>query len=77
MITDKEYLEAIKTKVRYEKEQVSRKFIFLFPSHAHLTKKALDIYGNDESDINMAKHRAFIEGGCWMLDECIKVADGN
>lgn len=32
---------------------------------------------NNESELNMAKHRAWIDGGVWMLDECIKHLEGN
>ena len=68
MITDEEYLKAIETKLNYERQHT----MCLLPSHAHLTKKALEIYGFDESELNMARHEAWIEGGVWMLDECIK-----
>lgn len=78
MITDEEYLKAVKVKLHYEREQLNkRNVIFSLPSHAHLTKKALDVHGDDESEINMAKHRAYVDGGVWMLDECIKVIKGN
>lgn len=78
MITDEEYLKAVRVKLNYEKEQLNkRNILFLLPSHADLTKKALEVHGDDESELNMAKHRAWIDGGVWMLDECIKCLKDN
>jgi hypothetical protein len=78
MITDEEYLKAVKVKLHYEKEQLNkRNVMFSLPSHAHLTKKALEVHGDDDSEMNMAKHTAWIAGGVWMLDECIKYLEGN
>lgn len=58
-------------------EFIQSNAIFSLPSHAHLTKKALEVHGDNESELNMAKHRAWIDGGVWMLDECIKHLNGN
>jgi len=42
------------------------------PSHAELTKEALNVYGDDESEQVIQRHRDYIAGGVWMLDECNK-----
>ena len=43
-----------------------------FPSHAELTKEALNVLGGDSSEQNIQRHKDYIAGGVWMLDECNK-----
>lgn len=80
MIKDEEYLNAVKIKLAYEKERADKhSAIYLLPSHAKLTKKALELYEreDDESKINIELHKAYIAGGVWMLEECKKALEKN
>ena len=80
MIKDEEYLNAVKIKLAYEKERADKhSAIYLLPSHAKLTKKALELYDRDgdESIINIETHKAYIAGGVWMLEECNKSLEKN
>ncbi len=74
MISDKDYLKAVEVKLQYEKQQLNKhNIVFSLPSHAQITKEALNIYGDDESAINIERHKAFIKGAIWLHEECIKL----
>lgn len=51
------------------KELVS-KIPMKLPSHAELTKEALNVLGRNDSEQNIQRHKDYIAGGVWMLDEC-------
>lgn len=55
----------------------AKRGIFIFPSHAQISGEALNVLGDEESPLNIEKHRAFIKGGIYVLDECIKAHDAS
>lgn len=78
MITDEEYLKAVKTKILYEREirRLKPIYTFMFPSHYDISQKAFKIYdGDGELDLKLSK--AYMEGAVWMLDECIRKLEEN
>ena len=53
------------------KRRANENNIAKFPVHIEFDT-GMHRLGFDESELNMARHEAWIEGGVWMLDECIK-----
>lgn len=51
---------------------MNRPILAICPSHAELSKKAFEVYGNVETEANIKSQRDYIAGGVWMLDECVK-----
>ena len=63
-------LEATIEKQRKEIKEFQR--LSTLPSHAELSKQALNVLGGDDSKENIQRHNDYIAGGVWMLDESHK-----
>lgn len=73
MIKDEDYIKAVQIMLRYEKEQLNKRSVIMsLPSHAELQKKASEVFDN-----NVDMQHAYILGGDWILNECIKIFKGN
>ena len=44
---------------------------FIIPSHAEITKQALKINGSGDTDEELLKHKAYVDGALWMHQQCL------